>query len=125
MERKYRILLVEDDDDDCQMMSQVVQNIMKHEVIIARDGLEAIRLAGDETFDLVLLDLILPNLQGWDVAETLRQMETYRRVPIIAVTAYDTADTRRRSLESGCNEFLTKPIDIDSFVTVVSEYLVA
>jgi two-component system cell cycle response regulator DivK len=119
----YRILLVEDEDDDLVMLTQLIQSVMHQDVAVARDGLEAIRMAQSEHFHLVLLDLRLPNLQGFDVAEALRQMEAYRHVPIIALTAYDLADTRERCLAAGCNEYLTKPIDIDRFVQLLSDYL--
>jgi CheY-like chemotaxis protein len=120
---KYRILLVEDEDDDVVMLTQLIQSIMHQSVTVARDGLEAIRMAQTERFDLVLLDLRLPNLQGFDVVETLRRIAGYRDVPVIALTAYDLADTRERSLEAGCDEYLTKPIDIDKFVRLISDYL--
>jgi len=121
--KDYRILLVEDEDDDLVMLTQLIQSVLHQDVAVARDGLEAIRMAQSGHFDLVLLDLRLPNLQGFDVAEALRQMEAYRYVPIIALTAYDLADTRERCLAAGCNEYLTKPINIDRFVQLLSDYL--
>lgn len=125
MSVSYCVLLVEDEDDDVVMLTQLIENIMHYDVAVARDGLDAIRMARNRIFDLVLLDLRLPNLQGFEVVEALRQLVDYRDVPIIALTAYDLADTRDHSLESGCNEYLTKPIDIDRFIQIVSDYLPA
>ena len=123
MSEKYRILLVEDEDDDMVMLTQLIEGVLHYNVTVARDGLEAIRLAQNERFALVLLDLRLPGVQGFEVAKSLRELDAYRNVPIIALTAYDLADTRERSLKAGCDEYLTKPIDIDGFIQVISDYL--
>jgi CheY-like chemotaxis protein len=120
---KHRILLVEDNDDDVVMMSQLIQRIMHHEVAVARDGLEAIRMAQSERYSLVLLDLILPHLQGFEVAKSLRRIDAYRDVPIIALTAYDLPDARERALEAGCDEVLTKPADINTLILLISDLL--
>jgi two-component system cell cycle response regulator DivK len=72
---------------------------------------------------VVLLDLRLPSLPGLSVAEAIRRMETYLSVPIIAVTAYDRAGVRSRAFQSGCNYYVTKPIDVQSFIDLVSGYL--
>jgi CheY-like chemotaxis protein len=119
----YRILLVEDDEDDVIMMSQLIQRILHHEVGVARDGLEAIRMAQSERYNLVLLDLVLPNLHGFDVARSLRRMEAYRDVPIIALTAYDMQDVRERALEAGCDEVLSKPVGINRLILLISDLL--
>jgi CheY-like chemotaxis protein len=119
----YRILLVEDEEDDIIMMTQLLQSVMHHEAAVARTGLEAIRMAQSEQYDLVLLDLILPHLQGFEVARSLRRMDSYRDVPIIALTAYDTLEARERSLEAGCDEFLTKPVNIDRLIRLISNLL--
>jgi CheY-like chemotaxis protein len=119
------ILLVDDDDDDRLMFSQVIRIIMHQKLTVARDGTEAVKLASDHNFDLVVLDLRLPDLNGWDVAEALRQMKHYRRVPIIAVTAYDLAHTREQSFQAGCDAYVVKPIDVDEFVRVLGDHLAA
>ncbi len=123
MSRNQRILLVEDEDDDLMMLTQLIQRVMHQDVAIARDGLEAVRLAQNERFKLVLLDLRLPNLQDVDVVETLRSIDGYQNVPVIALTPSDLEGAPRRSLEAGCDEYLTKPIDIDRFVQILSDYL--
>lgn len=118
------VLVVEDNDDDSKMLSNVLEMVMNQKVTLANDGAEAIRLAGETLFDVVLLDLRLPNLSGTVVAESLRQMESYGNVPIIAVTAYDLAGVRKRALQAGCSHYVTKPIDVQSLIDLVSGYLV-
>jgi CheY-like chemotaxis protein len=117
------ILVVEDNTDDSNVMSNIIEMIMHHRATRAHDGLEAVRLAKETLFDIILLDLRLPKLQGIQVAEALRQMEKYRNTPIIAVTAYDLAGTRRRALQAGCSFYVTKPIDVESLIDIVSTQL--
>lgn len=120
---KKQVLVVEDNDDDSRMLSNVIEMVMNHKVTLASDGVEAVRIAGETVFDIVLLDLRLPRLPGVSVAEALRQMESYCSVPIIAVTAYDLSGVRRQALQAGCSHYVTKPIDVQSFIDLVSEYL--
>jgi two-component system cell cycle response regulator DivK len=117
------ILVVEDSDDEGIMLANIIELVMNHKVTLTRDGVEAVRLAGETHFDVVLLDLRLPSLPGLSVVEALRRMEAYLSVPIIAVTAYDWAGVRSRALQSGCNYYVTKPIDVQSFIDLVSGYL--
>ena len=118
-----RILLVEDNEDDSMGFTQVVRLIMQYEVALARNGPDAVRLASEEIFDLVLLDLRLPGLSGSEVAQRLRAMAGYREVPIIAVTAYDHAGIRKQSLLAGCNQYLVKPVDVNMIIHTISAYL--
>ncbi len=117
------VLVVDDNDDDSKMLSNIIEMVMNHKATLANDGLEAVRLAGETLFDIVLLDLRLPRLPGLYVAETLRQMENYYNVPIIAVTAYDLAGLRKQALRAGCSHYVTKPIDVQSLIDLVSRYL--
>jgi CheY-like chemotaxis protein len=117
------ILVVDDNPDDRWSMSQVVQRMLHHEVTEANDGIEAISAAVNGVFDLILLDLNMPKLQGWDVAKSLREMAAYANVPIIAITAYDMPEARNASLQSGCNTYMVKPVDVDNLIRVISQYL--
>jgi CheY-like chemotaxis protein len=117
------VLVVDDNDDDSKMLSNVLEMVMNQKVTLASDGAQAIQLAGETLFDIVLLDLRLPKLPGVSVAEALRQMEDYGSVPIIAVTAYDLAGVRRQALQAGCSHYVTKPIDVQSLIDLVSGYL--
>ncbi len=117
------ILLVEDNEDDRRGLSDVVLHLLQHNITMAADGQQAVMLANQVDFDLVLLDLSLPDMKGWDVACALRQMEHYYHVPIILITAYDEEHTHSRSLAMGCDRYLVKPVDVDFLVDVIGEYL--
>ncbi|MBN1428962.1 MAG: response regulator [Anaerolineae bacterium] len=120
---KRLVLVVDDNVDDSNMLAQVVELICHHKAVIASDGAQAIRLAEENDFDLVLLDLQLPVIQGQDVAKSLRQMARYRHVPIIAITAHDETEARRQSLIAGCTVYLNKPIDTQALIDILEEHL--
>ena len=120
---KRQVLVVDDNVDDSNMLAQVVELICHHKAVIATDGAEAICLAEENDFDLVLLDLQLPVIEGQDVAKALRQMERYRDIPIIAITAHDMAEARRQSLQAGCTVYLNKPIDTQALIDILGAYL--
>ena len=117
------ILIVEDNSDDQVLLSHVVRWITKHRSDVARDGLDAILKAEGKDYDLVLVDVNLPDRTGWEVVETLRQARRYATIPIIAVTAFDDTGARLRSAEVGCDAYLTKPVDIDKMAEVLNSLL--
>jgi CheY-like chemotaxis protein len=120
-----RVLIVEDQADDRLLMSQILEMLLGLECKLTDDGAQALASAREFAYDLVVLDLNLPNMQGWDLVEAFRRMENYRSVPIIAVTGYDRASIRQRTLDAGCNIYLTKPINIDSLVEAITQSLSA
>ncbi len=117
------VLVVDDNGDDSMMLSNVIEMVMNHKVTLVSDGAEAVRVAGETPFDIVLLDLRLPKLPGVNVVKALRRMQNYDNVPIIAVTAYDLAGVRKQALQAGCSQYVTKPIDVQSLIDLVSGYL--
>lgn len=114
-----RILHIEDDPANRLLVRKLLAPA-GIEVIDAADGLEGIRLARDSHPDLVLVDIAIPGLDGYEVALRLRSEPSLRRVPIVAITAEGSRDT---SLAVGCDGFLQKPIDARSFVDTVQGYL--
>lgn len=120
-----RVLVVEDQADDSFLMTQILEMLLGLEFSLAKDGTEALARARESVYDLVVVDLNLPNIQGWDLVEALRRMENYQSVPIIAVTGYDRASVRQRTLDAGCNIYLTKPLNIDSVIEAVNKCLSA
>jgi CheY-like chemotaxis protein len=118
-----KVLIVEDQADDRLLMSEILEKLMGLEFSLATDGPQALASARDNVYDLVVLDLNLPNIRGWDLVEELRSMEKYHTVPIIAVTGYDRESIRQRTLEAGCNVYLTKPLNIDNVVEAVTRCL--
>src|SRR5215470_1932236 len=114
-----RILHIEDDPDNRLLVRKLLQNA-GHEVIDAADGLEGIRLACTQRPDLVLVDLNIPGLDGFEVTLRLRGEPSLVGVPIVAITAEGDRET---SLAVGCDGFLQKPIDARSFPMVIDRYL--
>ena len=105
-----KILLVEDNEMNRDMLSR---RLLKagFEMVMAVDGEQAIDLARSEAPDLILMDISLPGLDGWEATRRLKAMPETRSIPIIALTAHAMAGDREKSLAAGCNDYDTKPID--------------
>lgn len=89
----------------------------------AADGPMGIRMASEKNYDLILLDIQLPTMDGYTVAAALRANAGTRSVPIIAVTSYAMAGDREKVLASGCDGYLEKPINPDTFVSEIMKFL--
>jgi CheY-like chemotaxis protein len=113
--RVPRVLLVEDNEMNRDMLSRRLTR-RGFEIILAQDGLTAIQMAKAEQPDVILLDMDLPVLDGWEAARRIRKDESVRRIPIVALTAHAMSGDRERALEAGCDDYETKPIDLDSLL---------
>ena len=107
-----KILLVEDNEMNRDMLSRRLV-LRGHEVVIAEDGCMALEMALREFPDLILMDMGLPVMDGWEATRRLKADARTASVPVIALTAHAMADDRMRALEAGCDDFDTKPIDLD------------
>ena len=107
-----KILLVEDNEMNRDMLSRRLV-LRGHEVVIAEDGGVALEMALREFPDLILMDMGLPVMDGWEATRRLKADARTASVPVIALTAHAMADDRMRALEAGCDDFDTKPIDLD------------
>jgi len=105
-----KILLVEDNEMNRDMLSRRLLR-QGFEMVIAVDGEQAVDLARSEAPDLILMDISLPGLDGWEATRLLKTMPETRSIPIIALTAHAMAGDREKSLAAGCNDYDTKPID--------------
>ena len=105
-----RILLVEDNEMNRDMLSRRLRK-RGHEVLLALDGLEGIEKAAAEKPEIILLDMSLPVLDGWEAARRLKADEKTREIPVIALTAHAMAGDRQRCLDAGADDYDTKPID--------------
>ena len=105
-----RILIVEDNEFNRDVLSRRLTR-RGFDVLIAFDGPQGIEMAQRHAPNLILLDLGLPQIDGWECARQLRAGAATRRIPIIALSAHAMLDDRQRAIEAGCNEFGTKPID--------------
>jgi len=106
-----RILLVEDNEMNRDMLSRRLER-KGFEVTMAVDGREGVERARAGGYDLILMDMSLPEISGWDAARQLREAPETKSVPIIALTAHAMAGDRERALEAGCNDYDTKPIEL-------------
>jgi len=105
-----KILLVEDNEMNRDMLSRRLTK-RGHEVVIAVDGQEGVTMAGAEAPEIILLDMSLPVMDGWEAAGILKAAESTKSIPIIALTAHAMAGDRERCLEAGCEDYDTKPIE--------------
>ena len=117
-----KVLLVEDTEDNRFMMRRLLE-MVGYTVVEARNGQEAVRLAEDETPELILMDLSLPIIDGLAATRLIRQIPSAETTPIIAVSAHDTVDFEQEAFAAGCNGYVTKPIDFASLETLIAEVL--
>jgi CheY-like chemotaxis protein len=116
------ILLVEDYEDNRVMMKQLLE-LSGYRVFEATNGDQAIKMARVEIPDLILMDLSLPRVDGLSATRQIRAVPYLKNIPIIAVSAHDSADFHTEALASGCNEYVTKPIDFGQLEDVIRELL--
>lgn len=111
-----RILLVEDNELNRDMLSRRLQK-RGYEVAIAENAQQALSLA--PTADLVLMDVGLPDMDGWEATRRLKQDAATTALPVIALTAHALASDRERAFEAGCDDYETKPVDLSSLLTKI------
>jgi CheY-like chemotaxis protein len=106
-----RILYVEDNEDNVYMLRRRLEK-HGHQMMVAEDGAQGVVAAEREKPDLILMDLSLPVLSGWDAARRLKAGEATRLIPIIALSAHALDGEREKALAAGCDDFETKPVDL-------------
>ncbi|MHC5544159.1 response regulator [Singulisphaera rosea] len=117
-----KILLVEDNDENCEMLSRRLTR-RGYEVIVARDGQEAVEAAAAESPDLILMDMNMPIIDGWEATRRIRARPETRGVPIIAVTAHGMEGDREKILEAGCGDHHTKPVELPRLLAQIEAML--
>lgn len=122
MEDKYKILLVEDEENLRELLKYQLENAGYH-VITANDGIEALNLARKHKIDLIILDLMLPKLDGYTVCRLLKFSEQYKKIPLIMATARTNPEDKARGLEMGADFYLTKPINSKELLEKIEELL--
>jgi two-component system cell cycle response regulator DivK len=106
-----KILLVEDNEMNRDMLSRRLER-RGYQVVLAVDGRAGVEMAASQAPDLVLMDMSLPVLDGWEATRRLKAAPATRRIPVIALTAHAMSSDRDRALEAGCDDYDTKPIDL-------------
>jgi two-component system, cell cycle response regulator DivK len=106
-----RILLVEDNEMNRDMLSRRLAR-REYEVLVAVDGKEGVEMAGSEAPDLILMDMSLPVMDGWEATRQLKASPETKAIPIIALTAHAMSGDREKAMEAGCDDYDTKPIEL-------------
>jgi CheY-like chemotaxis protein len=121
-----RILIVEDEEANIAVLLNILQLMMEQDqVFVARDGHEGIQLAYEHYPEVILMDLSLPKLDGWEVTRSLKSNPRFQDVPILALTAHAMIGDRDRALKAGCDDYFSKPIEVDEFIQFMRPYLTA
>jgi len=106
-----KILLVEDNEMNRDMLSRRLLR-SGYEVIIAEDGARSVAMAASDRPDLILMDMSLPVIDGWEATRRIKATPELSKIPIIALTAHAMATDREKALEAGCDDYDTKPIEL-------------
>ena len=117
-----KILLVEDDEMNRDMLSRRLLK-RNYEVVIATDGEQGVAMAGSENPDLILMDMSLPGIDGWTATRQVKSDEATRSIPVIALTAHAMAGDREKALEAGCDDFDTKPVELQRLLGKIEALL--
>ena len=116
-----KILVVEDVDFNRDLLVQLLED--DYEVIEAANGQEGVKLAERERPDLMLMDLSLPVMDGWEATRQLKANDNLRSIPVIALTAHAMKGDEEKALAAGCDDYLVKPLDEDELIAKIQKYL--
>jgi CheY-like chemotaxis protein len=118
-----KVLYIEDNDDDVYMLKMRLELLGNFEVLTAEDGETGSEVAAAEQPDIILMDLEMPVVDGWEAARRLKSNRQTQDIPIIALSAHALAGEREKAIAAGCEEFDTKPIEFDRLVATVRRVL--
>jgi CheY-like chemotaxis protein len=116
-----KILIVEDVDLNLDLLVQLLED--EYSLVVARDGLEGIAKAGSERPDLILMDMSLPAMDGWEATRRIKSDAATSAIPVIGLSAHAMDGDSQRALEAGCNDYLTKPVDDHLLFLKLAEFL--
>jgi CheY-like chemotaxis protein len=119
-----KILLVEDNEMNRDMLSRRLVRA-RYEVIVAEDGARGVAMATSDRPDLILMDMSLPVIDGWEATRRIKATPELRKIPIIALTAHAMATDRDKALEAGCDDYDTKPIELQRLLGKIETLLAA
>lgn len=118
-------MLIVEDNPDAALTTAMLLKALGYDSIIAPDGAAALEAMGRERIDLVLLDLGLPGIDGYEVARRIRAQPAYARLPIVCLSAHAFPEHRAKALEAGCDDHLTKPVELDLLKRTLAKHLPA
>jgi CheY-like chemotaxis protein len=122
MPGRNRILVVEDNPDNRVLITDVLTSL-DYDVVVAVDGEEGVEKASTEKPDLILMDLSLPQMDGWTATRNIKADPALQHIKIIALTAHAMVGDRERATEAGCDDYVSKPIDLRELAGKLAQYL--
>lgn len=122
MHNKNKVLVIEDNQQNMYMITFLLESY-GYQVIQTFNGIDGIAYAKQTTPDIILLDIQLPQMDGYAIARELRKINAILEVPIIAVTSYAMPGDKQKALEAGATGYIEKPINPDTFITEMESYL--
>jgi two-component system cell cycle response regulator DivK len=120
-----KVLYVEDNDDNVYMLKMRLELLGDFEVVAAEDGEKGCAMVLSERPDIILMDLEMPRVDGWEATRRLKSDPQTRDIPIVALSAHALAGEREKALAAGCDEFDTKPIEFERLVATLRRVLAA
>lgn len=118
-----KILLVDDSKTTLMMERSILEKRTKYQCVTAADGLEAVSKANEEHPDLVLMDVVMPRMNGFEACKKMREQAATREIPIVLLTTRGEESYMEAGFQSGCNDYLTKPVNGDELVRLLESYL--
>jgi two-component system cell cycle response regulator DivK len=125
MKRADNLFLVVEDFEDSRFMMRRLLEMAGYSVLEASDGEQAVQMAVESRPVLILMDLSLPKLDGLSATRQIRQKRGLKTIPIVAVSAHDSPESRNEALAAGCDEYITKPIDFDHLNSLLQRFVPA
>ena len=116
-----KILIVEDNENNMYLMNFILSK--KYEIIKADTGEKGVELAIKEMPDLVIMDIQLPDIDGFEATKRIRESDANGDIPIVAITSYAMAGDKEKIINAGCNGYIEKPIDPETFVTQLEKFI--
>ncbi|MDH5507185.1 MAG: response regulator [Anaerolineae bacterium] len=116
-----KILIVEDVDMNLNLLVQLLED--DYELIVARDGAAGVAITSEEMPDLILMDMSLPVMDGWEATTKIKASEKLKDIPVIGLSAHAMTGDRQKALAAGCDEYLTKPVDESLLFEKLKAYL--
>lgn len=117
-----KILIVEDNEMNRDMLSRRL-NRKGYEIVMAVDGEQGVTMASSESPDLILMDMSLPKIDGWEATRRIKNADETKSIPVIALTAHAMSEDREKALEAGCDEFDTKPVELPRLLNKIKTFL--
>jgi two-component system cell cycle response regulator DivK len=118
-----KLMYVDDNDDNVYMLKMRLELLDEFEVLVAEDGEKGCAMAAAERPDVILMDLEMPGVDGWEATRRVKSNPQTRDIPVIALSAHALTGARERALAAGCDEFDTKPIDFERLLATIRRLL--